>query len=189
MWNRDIHLHQQTSKLSFLLDDTTTMMAISKRLLSLSITVVLLPWNSVSFAHPALPISNARPSKKQGRFAPGAQDDASGTSARSSASTSGSSSSSSTSFHGKSTTISGTPFRGIARRLSSTSSNEESLPPASQLESIVANAKSLSASLGEKMDLTNPTLRTKYLTAMTAGLAVSLAMVPEAVSFSCKYTV
>ena len=34
------------------------------------------------------------------------------------------------------------------------------------------------------MDLANPTLRTQYLTALTAGLAVSLAMVPEAVSFS-----
>lgn len=48
----------------------------------------------------------------------------------------------------------------------------------------MANAKSLSSNMGKKMDLTNPTLRTKYLTALTAGLAVSLAMVPEAVSFS-----
>jgi len=37
------------------------------------------------------------------------------------------------------------------------------------------------------MNLTDPTLRSRYLTAMTAGLAVSLAMVPEAVSFSCEY--
>lgn len=64
---------------------------------------------------------------------------------------------------------------------------ESSDTPPSQLESIVANAKSLTASWGKKnMDLTNPTLRSRYVSALTAGLAVSLAMVPEAVSFSCE---
>jgi len=66
---------------------------------------------------------------------------------------------------------------------------ESSDTPPSQLESIVANAKSLTVSWGKKnMDLTNPTLRSRYLSALTAGLAVSLAMVPEAVSFSCEYS-
>mmetsp|Transcript_12999 Transcript_12999/g.22913 ORF Transcript_12999/g.22913 Transcript_12999/m.22913 type:complete len:637 (+) Transcript_12999:32-1942(+) len=147
-------------------------------LLYLTLTTALLPW-STCFAHPALPISNARPDKKRGRFAP----DASG--AATAVGGGPSSSAATTTAKGKSTAISGTPFRGIARRVSSNNNADsvESLPP-SQLESIVANAKSLSANLGKKMDLTNPTLRTQYLTAMTAGLAVSLAMVPEAVSFS-----
>jgi hypothetical protein len=60
-------------------------------------------------------------------------------------------------------------------------------PPPSQLESIVANAKSLTADWSKQyMELTNPTLRSRYITTVTAGLAVSLAMVPEAVSFSCE---
>ena len=60
-------------------------------------------------------------------------------------------------------------------------------PPPSQVESIVANAKSLTVNWSKQnMDLTNPTLRSRYITALTAGLAVSLAMVPEAVSFSCE---
>ena len=111
-------------------------------------------------AHPALPISNARPPKD--RFV--AYNNGEGA-------------------KGKSTPISGTPFRGISRKVSKDVFAAET--PPSQIESIVANAKSISASLGKQMDLmTNPTLRTKYLTAITAGLAVSLAMVPEAVSFS-----
>ena len=143
-----------------------------------AITALLLPRSSHCFAHPALPIPNARPDKR--RFAAQADAKSTGGSTKSSFPTS-----SSTTAKGKSVPISGTPFRGIARRLSS-SDVEESIPPPSQLESIVANAKSLSANLGRKMDLTNPTLRTQYFTAMTAGLAVSLAMVPEAVSFSCE---
>ena len=117
------------------------------------------------FAHPALPISNARPPKKRFDVVNNNSNNNGGA-------------------KGKSTPISpisGTPFRGISRKVS----NDESVEaPPSQIESIVANAKSISTSLGKKMDLTNPTLRTKYLTAITAGLAVSLAMVPEAVSFS-----
>jgi hypothetical protein len=74
--------------------------------------------------------------------------------------------------------------RGVVRRISSSdAASDESIMPPSQLESIVTNARSIV----KKMDLTDPTLRSRYLTAMTAGLAVSLAMVPEAVSFSCKY--
>lgn len=148
-------------------------------LLSMTLTAALLPWSSNCFAHPALPIPNARPKKRD--FAP---DGVHG--GRSSTATT---TTTAVSAKGKSTPLSGTPFRasGIARRLSSSNNAEsvESLPP-SQLESIVANAKSISSNMGKKMDLTNPTLRTQYLTAMTAGLAVSLAMVPEAVSFSCE---
>ena len=109
------------------------------------------------FANPALPISNARPPKT--RFG----SDNSGA-------------------KGKSTPISGTPFRGISRRVSQDESVAET--PPSQIESIVANAKSIPVSMGKKIDLTNKSLRRKYLSAMGAGLAVSLAMVPEAVSFS-----
>jgi len=157
-------------------------------LLCLTLTTALLPWSSYCFASPGLPLSNARPSKKRGPFGPdannsGATTSAGGSSASTTLGTSGSA-------KGKSTIISGTPFRGVARHFSSannaessTSSSSSSLPP-SQLESIVANAKSATIGLGKKMDLTDPTLRTQYLTAMTAGLAVSLAMVPEAVSFS-----
>lgn len=126
-------------------------------LLLLLLSLTLAP-SGKCFAHPALPISNARPPKK--RF--GAEM---GGGAK-----------------GKSTAISGTPFRGISRRVTNDDSTAEA--PPSQIESIVANAKSISASMGMKMDLTNKTLRGKYLTAITAGLAVSLAMVPEAVSFS-----
>ena len=132
-------------------------------LLSAILTVAILP-SSKCFAHPALPIPNARPNKNAKRWEVNSQ-------------TSTTISTTAKGKQGKSVPISGTPFRGISRRLSSTST-DESTPP-SQLESIVANAKSL---LGTKIDLSNP----KYLTAITAGLAVSLAMVPEAVSFSCK---
>ena len=132
-------------------------------LLSVVLSVAILP-TTKCFAHPAaLPIPNARPNKNAQRW------EINDTSSTTSTTAKGK--------QGKSVPISGTPFRGISRRLSSTST-DESTPP-SQLESIVANAKSL---LGTKIDLTNP----KYLTAITAGLAVSLAMVPEAVSFSCK---
>ena len=133
-------------------------------LLSVVLTIAILPCSKCfAFAHPALPIPNARPNKNK-------RWEINNTStSNSSTNTKGK--------QGKSVPISGTPFRGISRRLSSTPT-DESTPP-SQLESIVANAKSL---LGTKIDFTNP----KYLTAITAGLAVSLAMVPEAVSFSCK---
>eukprot|EP00986_Skeletonema_menzelii_P010313 scaffold5018_cov147-Skeletonema_menzelii.AAC.8 len=124
---------------------------------SLTLASTTLP-SGKCFAHPALPISNARPPKQ--RFSTD-----NGGSAK-----------------GKSTPISGTPFRGISRKVSTDDSAAEA--PPSQIESIVANAKSISASLGKKIDLTDKTLRGKYLTAITAGLAVSLAMVPEAVSFS-----
>ncbi len=124
---------------------------------SLTLASTTLP-SGKCFAHPALPISNARPPKQ--RF--GTDNGGAG--------------------KGKSTPISGTPFRGISRKVSNDDSAAE-VPP-SQIESIVANAKSISASLGKKIDLTDKTLRGKYLTAITAGLAVSLAMVPEAVSFS-----
>lgn len=117
------------------------------------------------FAHPALPISNARPPKKRFDVVNNNSNNNGG-------------------VKGKSTPISGTPFRGISRKVSNDDSSASVEAPPSQIESIVANAKSISTSLGKKMDLTNPTLRTKYLTAITAGLAVSLAMVPEAVSFS-----
>eukprot|EP00581_Thalassiosira_minuscula_P008251 CAMPEP_0183709220 /NCGR_PEP_ID=MMETSP0737-20130205/5309_1 /TAXON_ID=385413 /ORGANISM="Thalassiosira miniscula, Strain CCMP1093" /LENGTH=692 /DNA_ID=CAMNT_0025937261 /DNA_START=1 /DNA_END=2079 /DNA_ORIENTATION=+ len=151
-------------------------------LLGLTLTTALLPWSNC-FAHPALPISNARPDKKRGRFAPDKMmGSGSGTATRSSGG-SPSAPPGPNSIKGKSTPISGTPFRGISRRFSSNSDEPASVPP-SQLESIVANAKSISAALGKNMDLTNPSLRSQYLTAMTAGLAVSLAMVPEAVSFS-----
>ena len=144
-------------------------------LLLITLTAALLI-RSNCFAHPALPIPNARPPKK--RFAPDA--DRGGVT-----STCSSSTATSTTAKGKSNPISGTPFRGIARHFASSSGyNEGDSVPPSRVESIVANAKSLSAKMGKRMDLTNPTLRTQYLTAMTAGLAVSLAMVPEAVSFS-----
>ena len=133
-------------------------------LLSVILTVAILP-SSKCFAHPALPIPNARPNKNAKRWEVNSQTSTSTTSTTAKGK------------QGKSVPISGTPFRRISRRLPSTST-DESTPP-SQLESIVANAKSL---LVTKIDLTNP----KYLTAITAGLAVSLAMVPEAVSFSCK---
>jgi len=124
---------------------------------SLTLASTTLP-SGKCFAHPALPISNARPPKQ--RF---------GTDNGGAA-------------KGKSTPISGTPFRGISRRVSNDDSAAEA--PPSQIESIVANAKSISTSMGKKIDLTDKTLRGKYLTAITAGLAVSLAMIPEAVSFS-----
>ena len=57
-------------------------------------------------------------------------------------------------------------------------------PPLSQFENIVTNAMSI---VGDTVDLANPILRSRYLAAMTSGLAVSLAMVPEAVSFSCEF--
>ena len=144
-------------------------------LLCLTLVISIL-WSSkaFAFAHPALPIPNARPDKR--RFAPDRYDGGTSSSSRASTTTT-------SNAKGKSVPISGTPFRGISRRFttSPSSSDAESLPP-SQIESIVANAKSLSKGLGKKMDLTN-----HCVTAMTAGLAVSLAMVPEAVSFSCKY--
>lgn len=52
-------------------------------------------------------------------------------------------------------------------------------PPASQLESLVLNAKKLN--FWENID---DDTRNNYVKAVTAGLAVSLAMVPEATSFS-----
>ena len=120
------------------------------------IIIAILPWSSKAFAgaHPALPIPNARPDKR--RFAPDRYD-GTGTSSSSSRSSTATTSNA----KGKSVAISGTPFRGISRRFSSSSSSDDELPP-SQLESIVANAKSLSRGLGRKMDLTNPTLRTQY---------------------------
>ncbi len=73
---------------------------------------------------------------------------------------------------------------GMARRLSSSNAlSDKSIMPPSQLESIAPNARSI----GRKMDLTDSTLRSLYLTAMTAGSTVSLAMVPKAISFSCEY--
>ena len=68
-----------------------------------------------------------------------------------------------------------------AHRPSSSDGDAPPPPPPSQLESIVANAMSI-------LDLTNPILTSRYLAAMASGLAVSLAMVPEAVSFSCEFT-
>lgn len=120
--------------------------------------------NCLAFAHPALPIPNSRPPKSL------FSDDSplTTTTARGKS-------------KGKTLPLSGTPFRGVIRR-TATSKNEEK--PPSQLESIVLNAKTLSDALFKSNLFSNPTLRTKYLTAVTAGLAVSLAMVPEAVSFS-----
>ena len=85
---------------------------------------------------------------------------------------------------GLSSSSSSSSTRGVGPRLSSSDkASDESIMPLSQLESIVVNARSN----GRKMNLMDPTLRSHYLTAMTAGLAISLAMVPEAVSFSCEY--
>ena len=57
--------------------------------------------------------------------------------------------------------------------------NGESKPP-SQVESIVSNSKSL-----QSRDVEDPKKdAAKYIQALAAGLAVSLAMVPEAVAFS-----
>ena len=137
-----------------------------RTLFSVVLTVAILP-SSKCFAHPALPILNARPNKNAKRWE-----------VNNSQTSTSTTSTTAKGKQGKSVPISGTPFRGISRRLSLTAT-DESTPP-SQLESIVANAKSLLG--GTKIDLSNP----KYLTAITAGLAVSLAMVPEAVSFSCK---
>ncbi|KAL7538907.1 hypothetical protein ACHAWF_011186 [Thalassiosira exigua] len=141
-----------------------------------------------AFAHPALPIPNSRPSKKSGMFGPeyaagGVVTPGSPEASRMTPSPPSSTSASASKVKGKSVFLSGTPFRAVISRLSSTVDDVEEAPP-SRIESVVANAKSISSNLGRKMDLTNPTLRTQYLTAMTAGLAVTLAMVPEAVSFS-----
>jgi hypothetical protein len=111
-------------------------------------------------AHPALPIPNARPPKKL--FAE-------------------------TNANAGSGDNDGSILHQDGKSSSSTNGLVSPLPPPSQIESIVANAKSLTVNWSKKnMDLTNPTLRSRYITALTAGLAVSLAMVPEAVSFSCE---
>lgn len=122
--------------------------------------------NCFGFAHPALPIPNSRPPKSLFK------DDSPLRTSTSSGKP-----------RGKSLPLSGTPLRGVLSSLPSSSSSNNEKPP-SQLESIVLNAKSLSDALFKSNPFNNPTLRTKYLTAITAGLAVSLAMVPEAVSFS-----
>eukprot|EP00804_Cyclotella_cryptica_P005416 CCRYP_017092-RA/>CCRYP_017092-RA protein AED:0.04 eAED:0.04 QI:0/0.5/0.66/1/0.5/0.66/3/33/687 len=134
------------------------------------------PWiNRFAFAHPALPLPNSRPPKSL--FS---NDDSQAPPKKSAAS-----SSSRAAAKGKSVPISGTPFRGVSLNSSrSHVANASNERPPSQLESIVLNAKSLSQSLFRSSPLSDPSLRTKYFTAIAAGLAVSLAMVPEAVSFS-----
>ncbi|KAL7508117.1 hypothetical protein ACHAWX_000714, partial [Stephanocyclus meneghinianus] len=129
------------------------------------------PWtNCFGFARPALPLPNSRPPKSL--FS---NDD----------SQSASSSSGRGAVKGKSVSISGTPLRGVLLHSSrSRISGANNETPPSQLESVVLNAKSLSENLFRSNPFSNPSLRTKYVTAITAGLAVSLAMVPEAVSFS-----
>ena len=132
--------------------------------------------NCLALAHPALPIPipipNARPPKSI--FAN--RDDTSSlptTVARGKP-------------HGKAIPLSGTPLRGVLPLKSSASGNDNNNneAPPSQLESIVLNAKSLANALFQSNPFQNPSLRTTNIKAITAGLAVSLAMVPEAVSFS-----
>lgn len=60
---------------------------------------------------------------------------------------------------------------------SSLQASNENTPPPSQIESVVNNAKSLNP-FGAKLD------RDATVSSIAAGLAVSLAMVPEAISFS-----
>ncbi len=121
---------------------------------TLTVAALLLPWDAHCFGHPALPIPNSRPSRE--RF----------------------------------TVLSGPDAPTSSREAAKLyiSKFDKSFPnekPPSQIESIVANAKSLSASLfSRNLKLTNPTRQKEVMTALTAGLAVSLAMVPEAVSFS-----
>jgi SulP family sulfate permease len=57
----------------------------------------------------------------------------------------------------------------------------DSLPPASQLESIVANANSL---LPARSEEERKAIKSKFLTSSAAGLSVALAMVPEATAFA-----
>ena len=111
-------------------------MLLLQSILSITLTVaILLPSCSVGFVqcNPALPIPNARPNKSNQRFAPDSphhHDNGLNTSSKTT-----------TSAKGKSVPISGTPFRGVIRRLSNNSNDGvKSLPP-SQLESIVANGK------------------------------------------------
>lgn len=54
-------------------------------------------------------------------------------------------------------------------------------PPASKLESIVANAKSL---LPSKGNTDAQAMKNKYISASASGLAVALAMIPEATAFA-----
>ncbi len=65
------------------------------------------------------------------------------------------------------------------------SSSPSSNPPPSQFESVIANAKSLNP-FGKNKDSASPSPSTKGTTipSLAAGLAVSLAMIPEAVSFA-----
>mmetsp|Transcript_28565 Transcript_28565/g.57273 ORF Transcript_28565/g.57273 Transcript_28565/m.57273 type:complete len:658 (+) Transcript_28565:358-2331(+) len=122
--------------------------------ITLTVAALLLPWDAHCFGHPALPIPNSRPSRE--RFSVLSGPDAP-TSSREAA-------------------------KLYISKFDKSFSNEK---PPSQIESIVANAKSLSASLfSRNLKLTNPTRQREVMTALTAGLAVSLAMVPEAVSFS-----
>lgn len=60
---------------------------------------------------------------------------------------------------------------------SSSSSSEERSPPPSQIESIFKNAKLLNP-FGSRIE------RETVISSLAAGLAVSLAMIPEAVSFA-----
>lgn len=147
--------------------------------LRVALAVALLPWPWGScFAGTALPASDARlPSKRRGPFAP---ENMFGSGAEAIPSSRASASSS---YKGRSIPISGTPFQGVRRVVPTDGAGDGARPP-SQLESVVGNAKSIAAGLGRRMDLADPTRRSQYLTAVTAGLAVSLAMVPEAVSFS-----
>jgi len=69
--------------------------------------------------------------------------------------------------------ISGTPLSMTG----GASSSEDKTPPPSQIESISANAKLLNP-FGSRVE------RETFVTSLAAGLAVSLAMVPEAVSFA-----
>jgi len=66
------------------------------------------------------------------------------------------------------------PFQTVLKM-----SGGESKPPASQLENISSNAKSI-----QPLSPTSLETNAKYTQSLAAGLAVSLAMVPEAIAFS-----
>ncbi len=78
----------------------------------------------------------------------------------------------------KNTAVPVTPFHVNGAPLSmSGGASDEKTPPPSQIESIFANAKSLNP-FGTHIE------RETLFTSLAAGLAVSLAMIPEAVSFA-----